>query len=84
VACFINILLLYMMPPELSISDATIESITQNLSIVILEASFYLIYDVYSTGCTYDDYQIICFSRGHRNPGPDAVKLLTPLIYLYS
>jgi hypothetical protein len=58
VACFINILLLYMMPLELSISDATIESITQNLSIVILEESFCLIYDVYSTGITYDDYQL--------------------------
>ncbi len=57
-ACFINILLLYMMPLELSISDATIESITQNLSIVILEESFCLIYDVYSTGITYDDYQL--------------------------
>ncbi len=52
-----------MMSLELSISDATIESITQNLSIVILEESFYHIYDAYSTGITYDDYQlkiIIC------------------------
>ncbi len=47
-----------MMPLELLLSDATIESITQNLSIVILEESFYLIYDVYSTGNTYDDYQL--------------------------
>jgi hypothetical protein len=52
-----------MMPLELSIRDATIESITQNLLIVILEESFYHIYDAYSAVITYDDYQlkiIIC------------------------
>jgi len=44
-----------MTPLELSVSDATIWSVTLESSITILEASFTLIYDVYSTGITYDD-----------------------------
>ena len=48
-----------MMPQELSLSDATIWSITQELSIIILEASFILIYDVYSVGVTYAHHQSI-------------------------
>jgi hypothetical protein len=52
-----------MTPLELSVSDATIWSITVELSVTILESSFSVIYDVYSTGITYDDLQwkiIIC------------------------
>jgi hypothetical protein len=44
-----------MMPPELLVNDATIWSITLESSIAILEASFTLIYDAYSTGITYGD-----------------------------
>ncbi len=44
-----------MMPQELSVSDATILSVTLEPSITILEALFTLIYDVYSTGVTHDD-----------------------------
>ncbi len=48
-----------MMLLALSMSDATICSITQELSITILEALFSLIYDVYSTGITYGDCQLM-------------------------
>ncbi len=44
-----------MTTPESSVSDATICSITLESSITILQASFTLIYDIYSTGITYDD-----------------------------
>ncbi len=44
-----------MMPQELSVSDATISSVTLEPSTTILEASFTLIYNVYSTGVTRDD-----------------------------
>ncbi len=37
---------------ELSVSDTTIWRVTLESSITILEASFSLIYDVYSTGIT--------------------------------
>ncbi len=47
-----------MTPLELSVSDATVWSVTLELSIMILEVSFLLIYDVYSTGVTYDDHQL--------------------------
>jgi hypothetical protein len=47
-----------MMTLELSVSDVTIWSITVESLIMILEASFILIYDVYSTGITYDDRQL--------------------------
>jgi hypothetical protein len=47
-----------MMPLESSVSDATIWSIIQKLSIMVLELSFTLIYDVYGTGITYDDGQL--------------------------
>ncbi len=47
-----------MTSPELSVSDTKIWSITLELSIMILEASFTLIYDVYSTGITYDDRHV--------------------------
>jgi len=47
-----------MMPLESSISDTTIWSIRIDLSITILDASFTLIYDVYSTGITYDGRNI--------------------------
>jgi hypothetical protein len=46
------------MPLESLVSDATISSITYELPIAILEASFTLICDVYSTGITYDNYQL--------------------------
>jgi hypothetical protein len=51
-----------MTPLELSVKDTTIWSVTLQLSIKILDTSFTLIYDVYSTGVTYDDRQwtIIC------------------------
>ncbi len=51
-----------IMPLASSVSEATIWSITLELSIMILDASFSLIYNVYSTGITYDDWQlmIIC------------------------
>ncbi len=42
-----------MTPLELSVSDATIWRVTLGLSIMILEASFTLIYDVYSTAIPY-------------------------------
>ena len=55
-----------MMPLELSVSDATIWSITlkvinQNLRGIIYAhlCSFMLIYDVYSAGVTYDNHQLI-------------------------
>jgi hypothetical protein len=38
-----------MMPLEASVSNALIWRVTLELSIMILEASFLLIYDVYST-----------------------------------
>jgi hypothetical protein len=44
---------------ELSVSDATIRSANLGSSIMILEASFTLIYDVYSTGVTYDDVPLM-------------------------
>ncbi len=59
VAYAINILRSLMMPLELSLSDATIWSVALESSIVILEASFTLIFDVYSRGVTYDDCQSI-------------------------
>ncbi len=59
VACTINILRSQMMPLELSVSDATIMSIAVESSIMFLEASFTIIYDVYSTGVTYDDWQLM-------------------------
>jgi hypothetical protein len=42
-----------MMPPESLVSDATIWSVTLESSIMILEASFALIYEVYNTFVTY-------------------------------
>ncbi len=42
------------MPLELSVSDTTIWIIILELSIMILQVSFTLIYDIYSTGITYD------------------------------
>jgi hypothetical protein len=53
------------MPLEMSVSDATIWSITLESSNTIQEASFTLIHDVYSTGVTYDNCQLtiaICLS----------------------
>jgi hypothetical protein len=47
-----------MMPLESSFSDATIWSVTLESSIIVLEASFTLINDVYSTGITYDNRQL--------------------------
>ncbi len=47
------------MPLESSVSDATVWIITLELSIMILKVSFTLIYDVYSTGITYDEHQSI-------------------------
>jgi hypothetical protein len=46
-----------MTPLEWSVSDATVWSFTLESSITILEASFILIYDVYSTSVTCDNYQ---------------------------
>jgi hypothetical protein len=46
-----------MTPLELSVIDATICSNSLWSSITILEASFTLIYDVYSTSITLDDHQ---------------------------
>ena len=48
-----------MTPLELSLSNVTVQSITLELSITILEASFSLIYDAYGRGITNDDYQLI-------------------------
>jgi hypothetical protein len=47
-----------MMPLESSVSDAKIWSITQELSIMILEAPFTLIY-VFSTDITYNNHQLM-------------------------
>jgi hypothetical protein len=47
-----------MMPLESSVSDATIWSITLESSVMIREASFILINDVYNTGVTNDDHQL--------------------------
>jgi hypothetical protein len=47
------------MPLELSLSDTTIWSVTLESSITIVEASFTLICEVYSTGITCDDCQLI-------------------------
>jgi len=41
------------------VSDVTLWNITLGLSITILEASFTLICDVYSTGITHDDCQLM-------------------------
>ncbi len=52
-----------MMPLESSMSDDAVWSITLEASITILEAAFTIIYDVFSTGITYEDYRfmiIIC------------------------
>jgi len=48
-----------MMPLEFSVSDATIWYITLELPSKILEALFTIIYDVYSTGVTYDDQPLL-------------------------
>jgi hypothetical protein len=48
-----------MMPLLSEVSDATIWSGTLESSIMISEASFTLIYDLYSTGVTYDDRQLM-------------------------
>jgi hypothetical protein len=45
-----------MMPLKSSVSAATIWSVTLESSIMILEASISLNYDVYGTGITYDDH----------------------------
>ncbi len=50
----VNLLQSEMTPLESSVSDATLE-----LSITILEASFTLVYDVYSTGISYEDHQLM-------------------------
>jgi hypothetical protein len=47
-----------MMHLELSVSDATIWSVTLESSNTTQEASSTLTYDVYSTGVTYDEYKI--------------------------
>ncbi len=47
-----------MMPLQLSVSDAIIWNVTLELSIIILEMPFTFIYDVYSTGITYDDHPL--------------------------
>jgi hypothetical protein len=48
-----------MTPLESSVSEATIWSATLESSITILEASFTLIYDVYSADVTYNDCQLM-------------------------
>jgi len=53
-----------MIPPELSESDATIWIVTHELSITTLEASFTLIYVVYSSSIICDDHEltiVICW-----------------------
>ena len=47
-----------MMPLELSVSDSTIWSVTLELPIKILEASFSLYFDVYSTDITCDNHHL--------------------------
>ncbi len=47
------------MPLESSVCDATILNITLESPIMILEASFTLIYDVYSTDITHDERQLM-------------------------
>jgi hypothetical protein len=47
-----------MMPQKSKVSDAKIWSFTLESSNMILEASFTLIYYVYSTGITYDNCNI--------------------------
>ncbi len=57
-----------MMPLEFSVSDATIWSVTLKSSITNLELSFTLIYDVYSTGVTFNNRQLTVenvYSTGH-------------------
>jgi hypothetical protein len=48
-----------MTPLESSVSDVTIWSATLESSVTILEASFTLIYEVYSTGIAYNDRQLM-------------------------
>jgi hypothetical protein len=48
-----------MTPLESSVSDGTIWSVTIKLSITILEASFTIVYDVYSISVTYDNRQLM-------------------------
>ncbi len=48
-----------MTPLESLVSDATIWSVILELSIMILEASFSLIYEVYCTGITRDKRQLM-------------------------
>jgi hypothetical protein len=48
-----------MMPLDLLVSDATIWSATLESSIMILEVSFTLIYDVCRTFFTYDNHQLM-------------------------
>jgi len=58
-----------MTSQESSVNDATLKSVTLGSTIMILEVSFALIYDVYSTSISYDDCQlmiIIVYSTGHR------------------
>ena len=44
-----------MMPLQSSVSDATIWTVALESSVMVLEASFTLIYDVDSTDVTYDN-----------------------------
>jgi hypothetical protein len=48
-----------MMPLESSVSYVTIWYITLELSSKILEALFTIIYDVFSSGVTYDDQPLL-------------------------
>ncbi len=46
-----------MTPLESSVGDSTVWNVSLGSSIMILEASFSFIYDVFSTGITYEHYQ---------------------------
>ncbi len=48
-----------MTPLELLVNDATIRTITLELLVMILEASFALMYVVYSTGIAYNDHLLM-------------------------
>ncbi len=65
-------------------SVATIWSVTLKLSIMILEASFTLIYDVFSTVITYDDYHMFIVQAGSTKGGGITVPLTSCLTGLES
>ncbi len=70
-----------MLPLESSVSDATIWSIALESSSMTLEALFTLIYDVYSTGISYNDCQLMSEICLQYSPWSELNKLVISFSY---